>query len=80
MTDEALKPIVRMRAVNHFVTRLDDEGKTQYQSVGYRYEFLRDGSDVWEPIEVEMEIVNDAIIPADQINNNPDPSVEVGEV
>lgn len=51
--------IIRMRAMNTFTMDVNDIGHMEYKPIGHRFEVLREGSEEWEPIEVEVQVVED---------------------
>lgn len=59
------KAIIRIRALNLFALDLNETGHLEYKSAGHRFEVLRDGSEEWEPFEVEAQIVEQLNAPVD---------------
>ena len=49
--------IIRMRANNMYSLELNDHGHLEYMPAGHKLEILREGSEEWEPIEIEASIV-----------------------
>ena len=49
--------IIRMRANNMFSMELNEHGHLEYVPAGHRLEVLREGSEEWEPIEIEASLV-----------------------
>lgn len=66
------KPIIRMRALNTFVLEPNEEGLLEYKTAGHKFEVLREGSEEWESIEIESQII--------EINNNVDEDQENEEL
>lgn len=51
--------IIRIRALNSFVLVENDIGHLEYKAAGHELQFMREGSEFWEPIEVESQVVGD---------------------
>ena len=60
MTDN-LNPIIRMRALNSFIIEKDENGLEQFKTAGHRLEVMRLGSEEWEPIEVDAQLIEPPI-------------------
>jgi hypothetical protein len=51
------KPIIRMRALNLFALELNENGHLEYKSAGHRFEIMKEGSEEWEPLEIDAKII-----------------------